>query len=87
MPESVRNRPSRATEDIFLFAKTSKYYYNNQAVRERSGANLRNYYWTFANCSPLPLGEGQGVRVWSNQTNKANLFAPNCPQANPLLGA
>jgi len=20
--------------------------------------------WTFANCSPLPLGEGQGVRAW-----------------------
>ncbi len=44
MPESVRNRPSRATEDIFLFAKNQKYYYNNEAVRERSGANLKNYW-------------------------------------------
>jgi len=44
MPESVRNRPSRATEDIFLFAKNPKYYYNNQAVRERTGANLKNYW-------------------------------------------
>ena len=26
MPESVRNRPTRATEDVFLFAKTPKYY-------------------------------------------------------------
>ena len=44
MPESVRNRPSAATEDVFLFAKEPCYYYDNQAVRERSGANLRNYW-------------------------------------------
>ena len=44
MPESVTNRPSRATEDIFLFSKTASYYYDNQAVREPSGANLRNYW-------------------------------------------
>lgn len=44
MPESVRNRPSNATEDIFLFAKNPGYYYDNQATREASGANLRNYW-------------------------------------------
>ncbi|MEX0794900.1 MAG: site-specific DNA-methyltransferase [Pirellulaceae bacterium] len=45
MPESVRNRPTNATEDVFLFAKEPKYYYDNHGVREESGANLRNY-WT-----------------------------------------
>ena len=44
MPESVKNRPSNATEEIFLFSKTAKYYYDNQAVREETGANLRNYW-------------------------------------------
>lgn len=44
MPESVKNRPSNATEDVFLFAKTPRYYYDNQAVREETGANLRNYW-------------------------------------------
>ncbi len=44
MSESVRNRPTRATEEVFLFAKQPKYYYNNEAVRERYGANLRNYW-------------------------------------------
>ncbi|RMF41114.1 MAG: site-specific DNA-methyltransferase [Planctomycetota bacterium] len=44
MPESVRNRPSNATESVFLFAKSDKYYYDNQAIRESSGANLRNYW-------------------------------------------
>jgi len=44
MPESVRNRPSNATEELFLFAKNPDYFYNNQAMREESGANLRNYW-------------------------------------------
>lgn len=44
MPESVKNRPTRATEEIFLLAKHPKYYYNNEAIRERSGANLKNYW-------------------------------------------
>lgn len=44
MPESVRNRPTNATEDIFLFAKRPKYFYDPDGVRESSGANLRNYW-------------------------------------------
>ena len=44
MPESVRNRPSNATEEVFLLAKSENYFYDNRAVRERSGANLRNYW-------------------------------------------
>jgi DNA modification methylase len=44
MPESVKNRPTQATEDVFLFAKSPSYYYDAKAVREESGANLRNYW-------------------------------------------
>ncbi|MCS6976731.1 MAG: site-specific DNA-methyltransferase [Gemmatales bacterium] len=44
MPESVRNRPTRATEEVFLLAKSPDYYYDSQAVREASGANLKNYW-------------------------------------------
>lgn len=44
MPESVKNRPTNATEEIFLFAKSSSYYYDSQAIREETGANLRNYW-------------------------------------------
>jgi DNA modification methylase len=42
MPKSVKNRPTNATEDIFLMSKTPTYYYNSEAVREATGANLRN---------------------------------------------
>ncbi|MGI8964809.1 MAG: DNA-methyltransferase, partial [Limisphaerales bacterium] len=42
MPESVKNRPTSATEEIFLFSKEPNYYYDPEGVRELSGANLRN---------------------------------------------
>lgn len=44
MPESVKNRPTSATEEIFLFSKSPKYFYDSDGVREESGANLRNYW-------------------------------------------
>lgn len=34
MPESVTDRPTRAHEYIFLFAKSKQYYYNADAIRE-----------------------------------------------------
>jgi len=34
MPESVRDRPTRAHEYLFLLSKSSKYYYDAEAVRE-----------------------------------------------------
>lgn len=54
MPESVRNRPSNATEEIFLFSKTPNYYYDNQAVREETGANLKNYWLLGPDSSGTP---------------------------------
>jgi site-specific DNA-methyltransferase (cytosine-N4-specific) len=42
MPESVKNRPTSATEEIFLFAKAPGYFYDSDGVREETGANLRN---------------------------------------------
>lgn len=44
MPESVKNRPTTATEEIFLFSKSPTYFYDPNGVREQSGANLRNFW-------------------------------------------
>lgn len=54
MPESVKNRPSNATEEVFLFSKTPTYYYDNQAVREETGANLKNYWLLGPDSSGTP---------------------------------
>lgn len=58
MPESVRDRPTSAWEHIWMFAKSARYYYDQEAVKERLkqptvGANLRNF-WTLG---PEPLRE------------------------------
>lgn len=44
MPESVKNRPTSATEEVFLFSKSPSYFYDQNGVREATGANLRNYW-------------------------------------------
>ncbi len=36
MPESVRDRPTRAHEHLFLLAKSERYYYDIDAIKERS---------------------------------------------------
>jgi len=45
MPESVRDRPTKSHEYIFLVAKSKRYYYNQDAIREsavmRAGENRK----------------------------------------------
>jgi DNA modification methylase len=36
MPESVTDRPTNATEKVFLLTKSARYFYDNEAVREES---------------------------------------------------
>jgi len=44
MPENVHDRPTRSFEPLFLLTKGRKYYYDSEAVREESGANLRSVW-------------------------------------------
>lgn len=34
MPESIKDRPTKSHEYVFLFAKSERYYYDNDAIRE-----------------------------------------------------
>jgi DNA modification methylase len=56
-PESVKDRPTRAHEYIFLFSKSDRYYYDYRSVMERSDENgrLRNRrsVWS-VNTEPFP---------------------------------
>jgi DNA modification methylase len=40
MPESVRDRPTKAHEYLFLLSKSKKYYYDQDAVREATKGNV-----------------------------------------------
>lgn len=44
MPESVKDRPTRAHEHLFMLTKNEKYYYDRQAVLEDNGRNRRTIW-------------------------------------------
>jgi len=41
MPESVTDRPTKSHEYIFLLTKSAKYYYDAEAIREKTGEETR----------------------------------------------
>ena len=51
MPESVKDRPTRSHEYVFMLTKSEKYYYDYQAVKE-NGRNRRTV-WNI-NTAPFP---------------------------------
>lgn len=44
MPESVKDRPTRSHEYIFLLSKSMTYYYDYHSVRELNGRNRRTVW-------------------------------------------
>jgi DNA modification methylase len=43
-PESVKDRPTRSHEYLFLFSKSERYSYNSDAVRGPNGRNPRSVW-------------------------------------------
>ncbi|MGQ0634844.1 MAG: DNA-methyltransferase [Planctomycetaceae bacterium] len=43
-PESVKDRPTRSHEYLFLFSKSEHYFYDHQTVRGPNGRNLRTVW-------------------------------------------
>lgn len=70
MPESVKNRPTTATEEIFLLSKSPAYFYDSDGVREQSGANLRNF-WILG---PEPNREGHPAAFTSELARRCILL-------------
>lgn len=52
MPESVRDRPTRSHEYLFMFSKQEQYVYDRETVKEANGRNRRSV-WDI-NTSPFP---------------------------------
>ncbi|MCM2540381.1 site-specific DNA-methyltransferase [Burkholderia glumae] len=44
MPESVKDRPTRAHEYVFMFSKSERYLYDREAVLEPNGRNCRSVW-------------------------------------------
>lgn len=55
-PESVKDRPTRCHEYLFLFTKSERYYYDHEAIKEASAVGdykNRRSVWTI-NTEPFP---------------------------------
>lgn len=69
MPESVTDRPTKAHEYLFLLAKSSRYYYDAEAVKEKGNEKPHGpgYATTLADRRDRgPDNESNG-RNWGNQ--------------------
>lgn len=55
-PESVKDRPTREHEQVFLFSKSERYYYDVKAVTGPNGRRLRTV-WDI-NTKPNKLAKG-----------------------------
>ena len=44
MPESVKDRPTRSHEYLFMFSKSERYFYDREAVVEPNGRNRRSVW-------------------------------------------
>lgn len=63
LPESIKDRPTNATEKILLFAKSKNYFYDYEAVREPSAGGYRNSSFTEGKTGAVRPDAGKGERI------------------------
>jgi len=68
MPESVTDRPTKSHEHIFLLAKSAKYFYDHEAIKEPVAESLlERAKYAFHSDAPSTknnaLGDKQGIHV------------------------
>lgn len=56
MPESVKDRPASSHEHIFLFSKSSKYYYDHEAAKGRDVWTVNTASLSEAHFAVYPVG-------------------------------
>ena len=62
MPESVRDRPTKSHEYVFLLAKSKRYYYDQDAVREPiSQSTIERWHG-----DPYTPKQNEGYRPWGS---------------------
>jgi DNA modification methylase len=77
MPESVRDRPTKAHEYVFLLSKSARYYYDAEAIREITGCEATPEEYEEARKETWPSGGiGQHAGAYKNDHAPA-LTHPN----------
>jgi DNA modification methylase len=81
MPESVKDRPTKAHEYIFLFSKSKQYYYDTKAIMEDAvkGASGSRFD-TGKTAIHQQFRSSQKARKDSSKRNKRSVWVvPTCP--------
>ncbi len=84
-PESVKDRPTRAHEQIFLLSKSARYYYDADAIKEPlAESSIGRYKYGFGGTKAEALQEGDvkgrsivGVREMPDGRNKRSVWTIN----------
>lgn len=83
MPESVKDRPTKAHEYVFLFAKSPRYYYDATAIQEPAKTGFNGSDFHTGKTAEHQLGRAsQQPRFGGNKQNgghtySGNEYAPN----------
>ncbi len=72
MPESIRDRPTKSHEYLFLLSKNEDYFYDPEPIREGVTGNAHS---RGTGVHPKALGQGRG-RVKANASFSAAITAP-----------
>lgn len=85
MPESVKDRCTKAHEYIFLLSKNRKYYYDNEAIKEdaKTGKRNKRSVWTV---TTKPF-KGAHFAVFPEDLIEPCILAGTSPQACEICGA
>lgn len=65
MPESIKDRPTKSHEYIFLFSKSERYHYDAEAIKERTTGSAHDRSRKERSVDgqkTLPTGERNGIR-------------------------
>jgi DNA modification methylase len=83
MPESVRDRPTKAHEYLFLLTKRERYFYDADAVREPHAVPTQNRYSTARRSEAKAHGErGKGFNAIGSDYTRKTAFDPSSTGRN-----
>ena len=71
MPESVRDRPTKAHEYVFLLSKQERYFYDADGIREE--ASSREHWERYGAASKGYLAKAKNIPGQSPHTNGAKM--------------
>jgi len=63
MPESVRDRPTKAHEYVFLLSKSARYFYDQDAIKEKVSENTHGGNWCEGGRKQTAIGQQIGGKL------------------------